>query len=181
MENKEKTNTTIRPNLIQKSLIFVPAGKKDIFYDEYFENEAYKSKIIFVEDTHEILVNGKSYGYNYDQIIDDLGSELWTAYHENENDIVDIRQNIITINANINDVNIALHNINTLLQNESSVRDLKDTQIQNNVTSIQSEQQITNTNINSAINNINILLNKINSNITSLTQRVRKVEQRLGI
>ena len=95
--------------------MYVPQGELDNFKKQYSEDEELKSKIIFVEDTHEILVNGKSFGYNYDEMME----QVWEALKKNSDVLT-------TVNANIS-------LLSTTISNESLVREAKDTELNNAV------------------------------------------------
>ena len=143
--------SNLNTNLFTELFLYVPAGASEQFKQQYSKSNEYKSKIAFVEDTHEIFVNGKSFGYNYDEVLE----EIWNAIRKNADDIV-------TINSNIN-------LINTALSNEALVRDAKDTELKNYIDSkITSEHD-------RAVSKEN----NLSSSISTLESRVAAIERRI--
>lgn len=139
----------LNTNLFTELLLYVPAGSSEQFKQQYSENNEYKSKIAFIEDTHEIFVNGKSFGYNYEEAIE----EIWNAIRKNASDIV-------TINSNIN-------LLNTALSNEALAREAKDTELKNYIDNKISTEQTR------AITKENAL----NTSIINLTNRLEYLER----
>jgi hypothetical protein len=95
--------TNLSNNLFQELFVYVPAGKADEFKQRSYE---FKSYIVFIEDTHEIYVNGRSFGYNYDELLE----EIWTAIHNMQNDILQLETDF---NTHKDEVNTALQNHKT--------------------------------------------------------------------
>ncbi len=108
----------LNTNLFEELFLYIPQGKSSQFKQQYSENDKYKSKIAFIEDTHEIYVNGKSFGYNYDEAIE----EIWNILREHAS-------NISTINSNID-------LIQTLINNEQISRETKDSELNTKYTNL---------------------------------------------
>lgn len=140
-------------NLFTQLFVYVPQGQSDLFKQQYSENNSYKSKIVFIEDTHEIYVNGKSFGYNYDETIE----AIWIAIRKNAGDIA-------TINTNIN-------LLNTTISNEALVREAKDAELSNFINNkvVVEETRAKNKE------------NEIDASILSLIRRVTTLENRVFI
>lgn len=140
-------------NLFTQLFVYVPQGQSDLFKQQYSENNSYKSKIVFIEDTHEIYVNGKSFGYNYDETIE----AIWTAIRKNAGDIT-------TINTNIN-------LLNTTISNEALVREAKDAELSNFINNKVSAEETRAKNKE----------DEIDASIVSLIRRVTTLENRVFI
>ncbi len=140
-------------NLFTQLFVYVPQGQADLFKQQYSENDGYKSKICFVEDTHEIYVNGKSFGYNYNEVLE----AIWETVRKNSEDIT-------TINTNIN-------LLNTTLSNEALVREAKDTELSNLITS----------KVNTEETRAKNKEDKLDASIINLITRVRNLENRVLI
>ena len=140
-------------NLFTQLFVYVPQGQSDLFKQQYSENNSYKSKIVFIEDTHEIYVNGKSFGYNYDETIE----AIWTAIRKNAGDIT-------TINTNIN-------LLNTTISNETLVREAKDAELSNFINNKVAAEETRAKNKE----------NEIDASILSLIRRVTTLENRVFI
>lgn len=140
-------------NLFTQLFVYVPQGQSDLFKQQYSENNSYKSKIVFIEDTHEIYVNGKSFGYNYDETIE----AIWTAIRKNAGDIT-------TINTNIN-------LLNTTISNEALVREAKDAELSNFINNKVATEETRAKNKE----------DEIDASIASLIRRVTTLENRVFI
>lgn len=140
-------------NLFTQLFVYVPQGQSDLFKQQYSENNSYKSKIVFIEDTHEIYVNGKSFGYNYDETIE----AIWTAIRKNAGDIT-------TINTNIN-------LLNTTISNEALVREAKDAELSNFINNKVAAEETRAKNKE----------DEIDASIVSLIRRVTTLENRVFI
>lgn len=177
--------TNLSNNLFQELFVYVPAGKADEFKQRSYE---FKSYIVFIEDTHEIYVNGRSFGYNYDELLE----EIWTAIHNMQNDMLQLETDFNThkdevnnalqnhktetlqtitgyqtaVNSNINQINSNIDGLNTSLTTESNARQAKDTQLDT-----KNQQQ------DSSINTIVNLIGRENQS-GSILYRIKQLENR---
>ena len=140
-------------NLFTQLFVYVPHGQSELFKQQYSENDDYKSKICFVEDTHEIYVNGKSFGYNYNDVLD----AIWEAIRK-------ISQDITTINTNIN-------LLNTTISNETLAREGKDLELSNFIVN----------KVNTEETRAKNKEDKLDASIINLITRVRNLENRVLI
>ena len=141
----------LNTNLFNELFIYVPRGESERFKQQYSENNQYKSKITFIEDTHEIFVNGKSFGYNYDEALE----EIWNVLRQHTQDFV-------TVNANINQ-------INTAITNEALVREARDTELSNFI----------NSKVNTEQSRAQLKENALNTSILSLISRIENLERHI--
>lgn len=61
---------------INELFVFVPTGMGQTFIKRYATDEAYKKKVSFVEETGEIYTNGKCFGVNCKDAIDELSEKV---------------------------------------------------------------------------------------------------------
>ena len=112
---------TLNTNLYEENLVYVPLGSGNQFKQQFSESKDYKSKISFVEDTHEIFVNGKSWGFNYDKELNDLSNRL----DEHDAHMATEDEHMSTIDAKIALQNQHIANYNTLLSNYNTLLETK--------------------------------------------------------
>ncbi|WQJ52115.1 MAG: hypothetical protein [Hatfieldvirus porci] len=148
---------TLDTNLYKKNLVYVPQGSGSQFKQQYSESNDYKSKIVFVEDTHEIFANGKSWGYNYDKELQDLSYRL--DQHDVHMSIED--EHMSTIDSKIELWNSMLVNYNTLLE----------TKISNLTTELNTYK--------SKVNTLESTVTSQNNTISQLSNRVAYLERKI--
>lgn len=182
--------TNLNNNLFQELFLYVPADKTQEFKQHSTD---YKSYISFLEETHEIYVNGMPFGYNYDEQLE----EIWNAIHTLQNEMLQLEtdfnthvdhveetiqtyrddmQNTITnyqtgVNNQIGQINNNITNLNTLMTQEGTARetlgnrlDAKDTQLET-----KNNQQ------DASINQINSSIGRENQS-GSILYRIKQLE-----
>lgn len=142
--------TNLSNNLFQELFVYVPAGKAEEFKQRSYE---YKSYIVFIEDTHEIYVNGRSFGYNYDELLE----EIWDAIHGLQNDMLQLET----------DFNEHKEEVDTALQNHKTETIQTITNYQTGVNNTINQINSNIDGLNTQIGTINTTLNNINTSITT--------------
>ena len=148
--------TNLSNNLFSELFLYVPSDKTQEFKQHCTD---YKSYIAFLKETHEIYVNGKSFGYNYDELLE----EIWSAIHNLQSEMLQLETDFNThkddittalqthrnettqaltnyqtgVNNQINQINNNITGLNTLISQEGTARetlasrlDAKDTQLE---------------------------------------------------
>lgn len=133
--------TNLSNNLFSELFLYVPSDKTQEFKQHCTD---YKSYIAFLEETHEIYVNGKSFGYNYDELLE----EIWSAIHNLQSEMLQLET----------DFNTHKDEVDTTVQNYKD--DI--------TTALQTHRNETNQALTNYQTGVNNQINQINNNITGL-------------
>lgn len=133
--------TNLNNNLFQELFLYVPADKTQEFKQHSTD---YKSYISFLEETHEIYVNGMPFGYNYEEQLE----EIWNAINSLQDEMLQLET----------DFNAHKEEINTTVQNYKD--DI--------TTALQAHRNETTQALTSYQTGVNNQINQINNNITGI-------------
>lgn len=156
---------TLNTNLYEENLVYVPLGSGNQFKQQFSESKDYKSKISFVEDTHEIFVNGKSWGFNYDKELKDLSNRL----DEHDVHMATEDEHMATIDSKIELQNQHLANYNTLLSNYNALLEAK---ISNLTTELSTYKSKVST-LESTVTSFNNTVNQLNNRLAAVERKVK--------
>lgn len=140
--------TNLNNNLFQELFLYVPADKTQAFKEHSTD---YKSYISFLEETHEIYVNGMPFGYNYEEQLE----EIWNAIHILQDEMLQLET----------DFNAHKEEVNTALQNHK-------TETLQTITNYQTGVNNTINQINSNIDGLNTQIGTVNTTIGNLNTSI---------